>query len=129
VSEASAASGTSSKCVLVVEDEEAIRNNICDILEFGGYHVELASTGMQALAKVGTTHPDAIVLDLMMPVMDGWAFLQVCRTNPQCQCTPIMLMSASSRLEATALEYKVQGFVRKPFEMKDLLDTVERILQ
>jgi CheY-like chemotaxis protein len=74
VSEASAASGTSSKCVLVVEDEEAIRNNICDILEFGGYRVELASSGMQGLAKVSTTHPDAIVLDLMMPVMDGWAF-------------------------------------------------------
>jgi two-component system, chemotaxis family, chemotaxis protein CheY len=64
-----------------------------------------------------------------MPVMDGWAFLQVCRSNPRCQCTPIMLMSASPQLEATALKYEVQGFVRKPFEMKDLLDTVGRILQ
>ncbi|MBV9173586.1 MAG: response regulator, partial [Chloroflexi bacterium] len=61
--------------VLVVDDEPVIREVVAEALEFEGYAVETATNGAEALAKVRAHAPQAIVLDLMMPVMDGWAFL------------------------------------------------------
>jgi CheY-like chemotaxis protein len=67
---------------MVVDDDPAIRAVVGEILEAEGYRVEMAKNGQQALVKVGSTRPDAILLDLMMPVMDGWTFLLKLRTDP-----------------------------------------------
>jgi CheY-like chemotaxis protein len=75
-------SSVATKCVLVVDDDYTIRELISDVLQRKGYYVEMADNGQQALAQVRLTQPDAIVLDLMMPVMDGWAFLEQYRTEP-----------------------------------------------
>jgi two-component system chemotaxis response regulator CheY len=123
-------SSTGPKCVLIVDDDDSIRALVGDVLKLGGYRVEMAASGLQALAKVKTTRPDAIVLDLMMPVMDGWAFLKQYRTAPLCGGMPVVVMSASSELhEATSANHDVQGVLAKPFDMYELLDTVERLLQ
>jgi two-component system, chemotaxis family, chemotaxis protein CheY len=117
-----------SKCVLVVEDEDEIRGLIGEILAFEGYQVELAANGQQALIKLKTARPDAIVLDLMMPVMDGWEFLKRCRSDPSYSSRPVLLMSASPALSKTAHDFHVEGFLAKPFELNVLLETVRRLV-
>jgi two-component system chemotaxis response regulator CheY len=116
------------KCVLIVDDDALIRQSVTDILEYEGYHVEQAANGEQGLLKVQATRPDAIVLDLMMPVMDGWAFLRACRADPQASTRPILLMSAHPLLPDTAREFYVEGFLAKPFDMYVLLEVVQRLV-
>jgi two-component system chemotaxis response regulator CheY len=120
-------SQTKQKCILVVDDEDAIREVVAETLELEGYHVERAGDGEQALAKVKALHPDAVVLDLMMPVMDGWTFLQQCRGDEICHNTPVLVMSAYRRLAETARELHVPCLA-KPFDLDVFLAAVERLL-
>ena len=77
---------------------------------------------------VRTTHPDAIVLDLMMPGMDGWAFLNQCRKDTPCRCTPVLVMSAYRKLGQIAGDLQVQACLEKPFDLEVFLKAVERLL-
>ena len=117
------------KCVLVVEDDEAIRMLIADALEFEGYDVVTATNGADALAKLVTVRPDAIVLDLMMPVMDGWAFLSARREHPEYSRIPVLVVSASHDLTATAPQLGVRACLAKPFNLDVLLAVVERLIR
>ena len=117
------------KCVLVVDDDDMIREMIGHVLEAEGYRVETANDGQQALAKLQTTRPDAILLDLMMPVMDGWTFLEYCRADPLCGGSPVVVMSAHPSLRERPAALGVQGVLPKPFDICLLLDIVERLLQ
>jgi CheY-like chemotaxis protein len=119
--------GGSQKCILVVDDEDAIREVVAETLELEGYHVECAGDGRQALAKLKVTRPDAIVLDLMMPGMDGWTFLQHFRREGLAESTPVLVMSAYRRLAETARELHVPC-VSKPFDLDAFLAAVERLL-
>jgi two-component system, chemotaxis family, chemotaxis protein CheY len=119
----------SSKRVLVVDDDDAIRLTVADALQDEGYHVTTASNGQEALERVESGPPDAIVLDLMMPILDGWGFLEACRRRDLCQGIPVLVMSAYRRLTETAPELKVRACIAKPFELDVLLGAVERLLQ
>jgi CheY-like chemotaxis protein len=119
----------SSKRVLVVDDDDAIRLTVADALQDEGYQVATATNGQEALAQVETTQPDAIVLDLMMPIMDGWGFLEACRQRELCVGIPVVVMSAYRRLTETAPDLKVRACIAKPFELDVLLGAVERLLQ
>jgi two-component system, chemotaxis family, chemotaxis protein CheY len=119
----------SSKSVLVVDDDDAIRLTVADALEDEGYQVLTASNGQEALEQVESRPPDAIVLDLMMPILDGWGFLEACRSRQLCQDIPILVMSAYRRLAETAPDLKVRACIAKPFELDVLLGAVERLLQ
>jgi CheY-like chemotaxis protein len=121
-------SNISPKRILVVDDEESIREVICETLELEGYRVEKAADGREALAMVRTTQPDAIVLDLMMPGMDGWTFLKQCRKDELCDGTPVMVMSAYRRLEEITRELHVQACLEKPFDLDVFLRAIERLL-
>jgi len=116
------------KCILVVDDDDTVREAIAETLVLEGYTVESAADGLQALEKVKRTPPDAIVLDLMMPVMDGWTFLEQCRRERLCPDTPILVTSAVRRLEEMAAELHVQACLAKPFDLEELLAVVERLL-
>jgi two-component system, chemotaxis family, chemotaxis protein CheY len=118
---------TRQKCILVVDDEDAIREVVAETLELEGYHVERAHDGQQGLAKLRASRPDAVILDLMMPVMDGWTFLQQCRNDDECRGTPVLVMSAYRRLAETARELRVPC-VAKPFDLDIFLTAVERLL-
>jgi two-component system chemotaxis response regulator CheY len=118
----------SSKRVLVVDDDDAIRLTVADALEDEGYLVLTATNGREALEEVESAPPDAIVLDLMMPVLDGWGFLEACRQRELCQGIPVLVMSAYRRLTETAPELKVRACIAKPFELDVLLGAVERLL-
>ena len=117
------------KRVLVVDDEETIRLTVAEALEDEGYEVVTAQNGAEALTRVRATAPDAVVLDLMMPVLDGWGFLQACRQEELCGKTPVLVMSAYRKLaEAGPAELRVDRIVAKPFELEALLMAVEELV-
>src|SRR6202011_4090367 len=118
----------SSKCILVVDDEEAIREVIAETLELEGYRVEKAADGNAALVMVKVIPPDAIVLDLMMPGMDGWTFLKQCRKENLCSCTPVMVISAYRKLGEATADLQVQACLEKPFDLDVFLKAIERLL-
>jgi CheY-like chemotaxis protein len=116
-------------CVLVVDDDETIRTTVAEALEFEGYAVASATNGAEALELVRQQRPQAIVLDLMMPVMDGWQFLEHCRADAGCAGTPVLVISASRRLPQEAAGLGVTGCITKPFDLDVLLGAVERLVR
>jgi two-component system chemotaxis response regulator CheY len=115
--------------ILVVEDDEAIRGLVTEVLRDDGYEVGEAANGVEALAYIGQRKPDLIVLDLMMPVMDGWAFVEECRRHACCAQVPIVVTSASHDLPKTAerlRSFGVRTCLAKPFDVDGLLALVER---
>jgi two-component system chemotaxis response regulator CheY len=115
--------------ILVVEDDDAIRGLVSEVLRDDGYDVREATNGVEALDRLREERPDLIVLDLMMPVMDGWAFVEECRRKPCCDDVPIVVTSASHDLPRTAERLRTFGVrtcLAKPFDVDGLLALVER---
>src|ERR687883_659428 len=83
-----------SSYVLVVDDDPAIRGLVADALRGEGYTVDIAAHGREALDAMRARRPSTIVLDLMMPVMDGFSFLEACHQEQLCDGVPIVVISA-----------------------------------
>ena len=113
--------------VLVVDDEPLIRALVTIAFEAEGFHVDTAADGAEALARACQQPPQAIVLDLMMPVMDGWDFLEAWQGQPSSQTVPIVVMSAGYRRGERPPPH-VQAFVTKPFDIDQLVATVARLV-
>ena len=116
--------------VMVVEDDAAIRELLVDVLRTEGYAVNEASDGLDALKELAAMHPDLIVLDLMMPAMDGRAFAAACHGRTQGRKVPILLMSASPKLWQMAAQlrrFNVRGFMSKPFDIDIFVAAVDRL--
>ena len=109
--------------VLVVEDEPLVRALVTMAFEAEGYEVDTAADGAEALAKACQQPPQAIVLDLMMPVMNGWDFLDAWQCQPTSQAVPVVVMSAGGRQEEQA-PVDVQAYLTKPFNIDRLVVTV-----
>lgn len=109
--------------VLVVDDDPDILDAICDILEGEGYRVSRARHGIEALERVTAERPDVILLDLMMPVMDGLAFAQALRTRQRDAAIPIVVISADGNPQRAAA-VGARGFLAKPFDIDALLAQV-----
>jgi CheY-like chemotaxis protein len=119
----------SSKLILVVDDEEPIRSVVAEALADEGYKVLTAPNGADALDVVRAAEPDGVLLDLMMPVLDGWGFLNACRQEQLCGRTPVLVMSAYRKLaEAAPSELRVDRYLAKPFEIDDLIDAVKELV-
>jgi CheY-like chemotaxis protein len=113
--------------VMVVDDDPMLREIIGEVLEDAGYVVEAAADGAEALEKVRDHPPAALLLDLMMPVMSGWQFMEACRAESLCPDVPVLIMSAGHR--AAVAEYLgARGFLAKPFDIERLLAEVERLV-
>ena len=115
--------------VLVVDDDDTIRATVAEALELEGYAVARAANGAEALEVVREQRPGAIVLDLMMPVMDGLTFLERCRREPGCQGTPILVISARRDLPSDVASLGVDGCLAKPFDLDVLVGAVGRLVQ
>ena len=104
--------------VLVVEDEKDLRNLLSDILIFAGYDVIEAKDGGAGLEKAWSERPDVILLDVMMPVMDGFDLLTKLRENPVTNSTPVVMLTAypATKGELPALRLGARHYIRKPFE-------------
>ncbi len=111
--------------VLVVDDDPDILDALSEILEAEGYGVTRARNGQEALDRLSPARPDLILLDLMMPVMDGWAFARHMRERgPDVAGLPIIVLSADRNVGARAREIGAVGHLAKPFELSDLLSLV-----
>jgi CheY-like chemotaxis protein len=114
--------------VLVIDDDAWVRQALADALRQEGYEVVLARDGVDGLAKLQSTRPDVILLDVMMPGMDGWHFLSARLRDPDIVEIPVILMTAHA---AAALAGKQAGAVKviaKPFQLDELLDTIEQTI-
>jgi CheY-like chemotaxis protein len=108
--------------VLVVDDDTDIREAVAEVLAGEGYQVFGAGDGAEALTKCRAFHPSVVLLDLMMPGMNGWEFRAEQKRDPDLADIPVVVL--------TALEPRVsidaEGFIRKPFELDELLAQVRR---
>lgn len=111
--------------VLVVDDDPTISETVAEALRDDGYEVDVAENGAVALQKVRHKRPSVVVLDLMMPVMDGWTFLERCREDPECSESRVIVLSAAHRSSTASLN--AAAYMTKPFELGALLETVERL--
>ena len=114
--------------VLVVDDEFVIADLLETILTDEGYRVLTACNGKQGLVKMADTTPDLILLDFMMPILDGAGMLRAIGTAPAYQHIPVIMMSS---LSEEVIAKKCRGyaaFIRKPFRVAAVLSTVARVL-
>ncbi len=114
--------------VLIVEDDRAIREPLSVLLRGEGYRVSLAENGQEALRKLRTEpSPDIIVLDLRMPVMDGWEFRAIQQRDPVLGLIPVVAISADGSAQAVTMS--ADAYLRKPLDPSDLLQTIDGILR
>lgn len=110
--------------VLVVDDDEGIRELVVTALAEEGYAVRSAGDGQEALAVLDQYDPQLILLDMRMPVMDGWQFAKSYRERPG-HHAPIVICTAALDVRRDAREIGADGFLGKPFQLDELLDLVE----
>jgi CheY-like chemotaxis protein len=116
--------------VLVVDDDPDILEALSEILEAEGFEIRRARNGKEALERLSPEPPQLILLDLMMPVMDGWEFAQRLRQLPESVShIPIIVLSADRNVSNKATGIGAAGYLAKPFELNDLLDMVRRALE
>lgn len=115
------------KTILVIDDEEAIAEVVCVFLESEGYKTTQASNGRQGLDYLSTIHPDVVICDVMMPILDGREFCKKMQANSNYRSIPIILMSAAVKsLKQSECHYA--ALLDKPFDLDKLLTTVEQVL-
>jgi len=113
--------------VLVVDDDESHRTLICDLLQEMGYAARGAGNGREALDTLEEELPLAVLLDLRMPVMSGWALLEALRKLPRARGLPVLIISAYG-FEWEAELVGANGYVSKPVDLERVRETVIRIV-
>lgn len=117
--------------VLVVDDEP----DLIRILEFGlraaGYQVEIAADGQEGLKKAREIRPDIILLDLMLPKLDGYKVCRLLKFDERYRHIPIIILSARTQEgdQALAKEMGANRFITKPYEFSEILDHIEALLK
>jgi len=117
----------SGKSVLVVDDDPTILAAVSEFLDIEGYRVATATNGAEALDAVKQRHPAVVILDMRMPVLDGWGFVRA--LGDRGIHLPIVVMTAAQDASTWADEIGAAGFVAKPFEFDELLDVVGRLAE
>ena len=118
-----------SKRVLVVDDDPVVRLLVNEFLSSQGYEVQAVESGSECMDTLSQTKPDVIVLDLLMPEMNGIEVLKKIRGNPDTAKLPIVMMSSDFDTEAITNSYHVNadGYVQKPFGMRDILSALKSV--
>lgn len=114
--------------ILLVEDDPALRSTLAEVLEERGYDVDCAGNGLQALETLDRVPaPSAILLDLAMPVMDGWAFRAEQQRDPRLAGIPTIVLSASLHSEGRHFDGPAPtATLAKPFDLNRLLEALRR---
>ena len=117
--------------ILVVDDDPHISELVCVNLDAAGYTVERASNGHEAITHIAAAHPDLIVLDVMMPEMDGWELCKAIRDDPECSKIRIVMLTARDTDRDKMIGkgiFGVDDYLTKPFDIDDLLAICRRLL-
>ena len=114
--------------VLIVEDDRNIAELLQMYLEKEGYTVTTAFDGGQGLSKFRAINPDLVLLDVMMPVMDGWAVCKSIRSESQ---VPVIMLTAKGETDdkVSGLKAGADDYITKPFEMREVLARIEAVLR
>ena len=112
------------KTVLVVDDEFDLTSTVRAILEGEGYRVDVCANGREALDRLTAARPDLVLLDVMLPVVDGYGVLRAMRQTPALADVPVVLMNSFPPKGGGDW----QGFLRKPFSLGTLLDAVRQAI-
>ncbi len=117
--------------VLVVEDDRDVLDAVVEVLEEHGYVPLRAANGIEALERARNAEPKPclILLDVMMPVMDGPAFRVAQQADPTLDRIPVVVLTAHANVEAAAREMKAAGWLKKPVRLAQLIDTVRQYCQ
>lgn len=113
------------KKILVVEDDTSIRELLVEILESQGYQVSYGINGSDGIKSLNSVTPDLILMDVMMPVMDGYAFRKELLHNPKWNLIPVIVMSAQNQGKEKLADHGITNFISKPLELNHLLETVK----
>ena len=114
------------KLILLVEDEDVIRESVAEILELNGFRVLTAPDGLQALSLLESETPDLILADIMMPQMNGYQFFQRVRSNPDWVWIPFIFLSAKGAGEDVRFgkELGADDYLHKPIDAEDLISAI-----
>jgi CheY-like chemotaxis protein len=113
--------------ILVVDDDPAVRNTLRLLLADEGFEALLAADGQEALERVTERRPDLIILDVMLPQLDGFTFVSRLREGPQ-GGIPILLLTADGRAGEKAARVGAHAYLAKPFDSERLLNEVRRLV-
>jgi CheY-like chemotaxis protein len=114
-----------SSSILIVDDDHDIQDCLAEAISSQHYKVFTAGNGLEALRKLRVSEaPSVIILDLMMPVMNGWEFLTACQKDPRLAKIPVVILSAIANKDTA---YGATDFLRKPVNLDQLLDKLERL--
>ncbi len=116
------------RTVLIIEDEKLIIVSTQMVLESVGFQVESATDGEEGIKKAKEVKPDLILLDIMMPGIDGWETLKRLKRDPDTQGIPVVIFTARehARGHQKSAEMGAAGYFRKPFEPDELIELVEK---
>ena len=120
---------TTAGLVLVVEDDPGVREGLAEVISGEGYEVQSCEDGKMALDRLSSAAelPCVIVLDFLMPKMDGWMFLRERAKDPRLRDIPVLGMSASPHLvDQQGTPSGVDEFLRKPFKVEDILSSIKK---
>lgn len=119
---------SASKTILIVEDDVDVRETLAEVLTEEGYHAIAFAGGRAALEhlRTATRPPALILLDLMMPNMDGWQFRTEQQQSGGLSPVPTVILSADGNVEQNMVSLQADGYLRKPIHIKTLLQLVER---
>jgi len=117
--------------VLVVDDEEEVRENLCEFLGGHGFAAVEAVDGEEALAKSFTEKPDLILLDLRLPKVDGYQVCQTLKGNPITSVIPIIILTAlnATPQKIKGIEYGADDYIEKPFDLEELLARIRMVMR
>lgn len=116
---------TPGQYILVVDDDEDFRETLAEVLAEAGYPVQQAANGELALQKVAEEAPGIVLLDLKMPILDGWGVMERMRADARSAAVPILILSAYG-FEWEAELLGAQGYVPKSVGMDEILERVRR---
>lgn len=121
----------SKKCVLVIEDQEDVRENIAELLELSNYEVLSAANGKEGVKLALSSSPNLIICDIMMPVMDGYEVLYLLSKNPSTASLPFIFLTAKAEKTdfRKGMNMGADDYITKPFEEMELLGAIERRIQ
>lgn len=117
--------------VLVVEDSVTQREMITDLLKGSGLDVTVASDGVEALSQIADTHPDLVVLDIVMPRMNGYEVCRQIKSNPKTQDIPVVMCSSKGEEfdRYWGMKQGADAYIAKPFQPTELVGTVKQLLR
>lgn len=113
------------KDILIVEDEQSLCDLLASVLEAEGHRARKAGNGLEALHEIEEARPNLILLDMMMPVMDGWQFIARMRANDEWKTIPVVLITAVYDMSSLESRTGARAILTKPFDIELIVDAVD----